>query len=440
MNNVVRGSIAILSTRNWRTCLVLICISLLGACSGQRKMMPTPNVYINEGPGLYEGLPPDLQSTQVPVFYITDRMPERNDKGMLNYGYKRSASLGFGRALVSLGDEISWEELIQASRTNKRLKPVHLELLDVTEITRGPNSPIPFKEIDGIIVEEAAHVEKRNAAIATFRNSLVKQLELTSRKEVFIFVHGFHNSFEDSIFIMAELWHFLGRIGVPIAYTWPAGHPGLFGYTYDRESSEFTVYHLRQVLALISSFPEVERINLIGHSRGTDVVSSAVRELTIAARARGLNPREEYKIHNLVLAAPDLDLQVATQRLGGDKLALSANRVTVYTSPKDKAIGFSAKIFDSPRGRLGTFGIDNVPTTPGDLMEYGKANFAVINFSGARDEGGGGIDHSYFRKVPSVSSDLILMLRDDLEAGSPGRPLESVGYKFWKIPKGYPAQ
>jgi len=63
---------------------------------------------------------------------------------------------------------------------------------------------------------------------------------------------------------MAELWHFLGRIGVPIVYTWPAGHPGLFSYTYDRESSEFTIFHLRQVLELIAGFPEVERINLIG--------------------------------------------------------------------------------------------------------------------------------------------------------------------------------
>jgi len=73
------------------------------------------------------------------------------------------------------------------------------------------------------------------------------------------------------------------------------------------------------------------------------------------------------------------------------------------------------------------------------MMEYGDANFSVINFSGLRDEGGGGITHSYFREVPSVSSDLILMLRDDLDAGTPGRPLQSIGHKFWKIPKSYPA-
>jgi esterase/lipase superfamily enzyme len=102
-------------------------------------------------------------------------------------------------------------------------------------------------------------VAQRETAVEAFRQLLVQRLELTPRKEVFIFVHGFHNTFDDAAFAMAELWHFLGRIGVPIVYTWPAGYPGVFGYTYDRESSEGTVYHMRKVLELISGFPEVKK-------------------------------------------------------------------------------------------------------------------------------------------------------------------------------------
>jgi len=50
---------------------------------------------------------------------------------------------------------------------------------------------------------------------------------MTPRKEVFIFVHGFYNDFNDAAFTLAELWHFVGRVGIPILYTWPAGHPDL---------------------------------------------------------------------------------------------------------------------------------------------------------------------------------------------------------------------
>jgi hypothetical protein len=34
---------------------------------------------------------------------------------------------------------------------------------------------------------------------------------------------------------------------------------------------------------------------------------------------------------------------------------------------------------------------------------------------------------------------VILMLRDDLDAGDPGRPLEHLGGYFWRVPPGYPA-
>jgi len=39
-----------------------------------------------------------------------------------------------------------------------------------------------------------------------------------------------------------------------------------------------------------------------------------------------------------------------------------------------------------------------------------------------------------------VRADLVLMLRDDLDPGAPGRPLESLGHKFWRVPPDYPAE
>lgn len=134
--------------KDWRFWSVFVCFVLLSACSGQRKMMATPSVYVDQGPGLYEDLAPELQSTQVPIFYVTDRVPERDEQGKLNYGYKRSPSQAFGRVLVGLGDDITWDDLKRASRTNKRLKSVKLELLEVEEIVRGTNAPIPFTELE----------------------------------------------------------------------------------------------------------------------------------------------------------------------------------------------------------------------------------------------------------------------------------------------------
>ena len=76
-------------------------------------------------------------------------------------------------------------------------------------------------------------------------------------------------------------------------------------------------------------------------------------------------------------------------------------------------------------------------------MEYGNANLAVVNFMSSIDKSDSNADsfgHSYFRNAPTVSSDLILMLRDDLDPGTPGRPLEDLQYKFWRVPPGYPSK
>ena len=427
--------------------LVFLSMSvLMTGCSGARLMMPTPNVHLDTARDFYADLSPELEDTEVSLFYITDRTPGQDEKGNLRYGHGRSNSLAFGKTVVDLGVDITWEELLEASRTQQRLKPVKLEVKEVTELLRGPNTPIPFSLVDGKIVEEAKLVAQRDAAAEMFRSTLVKQLKLTPHKDVFIYVHGYQNTFDEAAFSMAELWHFLGRIGVPIIYTWPAGYPGIFGYTYDRESSEFTVYHLREVLGFISSFTEVDRIHLITHSRGTDVAVAAMRELTIAARAAGIDPLKKYKIHNLVLSAPDLDTQVMTQRIGGDRLAMSVNRFTVYSSPVDKAIGFASKLFESPRGRLGTLEMEDLDDTlkaaaQSSALDQRPGRIAVINFSGAADTENSQRDrygHSYFRDAPTVSSDIVLMLRDDLNPGTPGRPLEPIGLRFWSIPPGYP--
>lgn len=417
---------------------ILVLSALLSACATERTMMPTPNLHLEPDEDIYSELSEGLRSTEVKLFYVTDRVPEQDENGNLTYGFGRSPSLGFGTAVVDLGEDITWQELVEASRTRHRLKPVNLQLGEVTELVRGPDSPLPYKEVDDVIVEEPSLVAQRDEAAEQFRRHIVDHLALTPRKEVFLYVHGYHNSFEDAVFAMAELWHFLGRIGVPLVYTWPAGYPGIFGYTYDRESSEFTVYHMRQVLGFIASFPEVERINVIAHSRGTDVAVATLRELTIAARAQGLSPRKKYKLHNFVLAAPDIDLQVAEQRVAGDQLTLSAERFTVYTSPVDKAIGAATTLFSSPRGRVGTYDLDSASEQGKTWMELSESNLSIINFSGTGDSAADTYGHSYFRDAPTVSSDLVLMLRDDLSPGTPGRPLEHLGLKFWKVPDDYP--
>jgi esterase/lipase superfamily enzyme len=414
---------------------ILACVLLFAGCAESRLLMPTPNLYTDEKATLFEALPQEYASTLVELIYVTDRAPETDEAGNLRYGYNRSNSLAVGTTVVDLGQNATWENLVEASQTRTRFGDFELRLVSIDEFARLPPTPSPYQIVDGEIVENPEAVAALDASVVLLKAEVKRRLALTPRKDVYIYVHGYNNTFEDAAFALAELWHFFGREGLPIVYTWPAGYPGLFGYTYDRESSEFTVFHLKQVIKWLSEQPEVENIHLIAHSRGTDVAVSAFRELVIWARGAGIDPRERFKIKNFVFAAPDLDVQVISQRIAAERLVLAVGQGTLYSSPGDKAIGFAESLFASPRGRLGTLGIDELNEEEIARMKATAARVTVVNFEGDST----GYGHSYFRTNPAVSSDLVLMIRYGLRPGEPGRPLKHIGLNFWQVPEGYPA-
>ncbi len=414
---------------------ILACVLLIAGCAESRQLMPTPNLYTDDKAALFEALPQEYANTLVELIYLTDRAPETDEGGNLRYGYNRSNSLAIGTTVVNLGHNATWEELVEASRTHTRIGDFELRLVSIDEFARLPPTPMPYAVIEGKVVEDPEVVKVRDAQVARLHAEVKRRLALTPRKDVYLYVHGYNNTFEDATFALAELWHFLGREGLPIVYTWPAGYPGLFGYTYDRESSEFTVLHLKQVIKWLSEQPEIENVHLIAHSRGTDLAISAFRELVIWARGAGINPRERFKIKNFVLAAPDLDVQVVSQRISGEYLSLAVDQATLYSSPDDEAIGLAEWLFSSPRGRLGTLRITELTEKEVRVMKANAARLTIVNFEGEST----GYGHSYFRTNPAVSSDLVLMVRHGLKAGETGRPLEYIGLNFWRVPEGYPA-
>ena len=83
--------------------------------------MPTPNLYTDEQATLFEALAPEYASTLVELIYVTDRGPETDEDGNLRYGYNRSNSIAVGTTVVDLGQNTTWEELVEASRTQTRL-------------------------------------------------------------------------------------------------------------------------------------------------------------------------------------------------------------------------------------------------------------------------------------------------------------------------------
>jgi esterase/lipase superfamily enzyme len=408
-----------------------LAVSMTISCAG---LQPIPvEAYGEEGATLFENLPTPLKSAEVDVLYATDRAPD-SDQEVLLYGNDRSFSLAFGFARVKLGKDLSWDDLVNWSQSQNP-EPVDIEpfVTSVTEVVRLPSSPYPYElNKNGQLILGAQFSQQLNTAQETIQNTIRKRLKLTERKNIYIHVHGIKSQLGDTLIDAALTYHLYGRQGVPIVYSWPAGQRGLLrGYTGDRESGEFTVFHLKEFIRTVAAIDEVEKINFTAHSRGTDVILTALRELIIEARASGKDPHRSLKLSNLILIAPDIDASVASQRVIAEALTFSLDRITVYTNDHDGAIAIATKLFASSQ-RLGNYDVSEVTERQKESLQRLR-NADIIFYSG---KGGGLLKHSYYQS-PAMLADYFLLLEGKKPGASNGRPLEPLGEYMWGIDDNY---
>lgn len=417
----------------WLT--VAIALFTLAGCAGGRPLMPVPNVYTGDSArDLFQELPEELKGNDLDLLYVTDRVRETDADGKPAYGSGRSRSVAFGSVVVRIVPEMSWDQLVQVSLQKDRSPKLKMEMGSIVELGRFPDTPPPLILIDGQARQDPAYQEYVLESERLFRTEIRRRLERSPRAEILVFVHGYNNDFDDAAFTLAETWHFMGREFVPILYTWPAGRGGASGYIYDRESGEFTVHHLKNLIRELSSVEEIESFHMIAHSRGTDVLTSAIRERALVGRALGLGVPVRLRDSHIVLAAPDLDMDVVSQRVIAEQLGRETRNLTIYTSQADKAIGMAEKLFKSVK-RIGRMDVEDLDASQLESLKYIEG-ISIIELEVTEDAKS---SHSYFHSDPAASSDLVLTVRYGLEPGSAqGRPLKPLEANFWMIEPGYP--
>lgn len=430
--------------------MVIALAALLGlaGCATTHPMMPTPVLYIGtKAKLLFTKATAAVSTPPLDLLYITDRAPAQSPGEAQPYSSERSRSEAFGSTTVLFGEDMTWDELVKQSLQVERKHAVNLKLGPTKEIGRFPIIPYQLAVTPTGLTRVPAVVDAHEAATRALRAEVARRLALSPSKEVVLYVHGIANTFQDAALTMGELCHFLGREFVCGIFTWPAAGKGgvLFGYEQDYESSLFATEHLRKTIRAIAGTPGLQKIHLLAHSRGTDVLVTALSDLSVEAYTQQSNIAERYKIGNIALMAPDLDPDVAVAKIF--KVASDPDvpygsapnpnvvfdrmpgfRITVYVSPEDKALATSGWLFGSVY-RLGR--LDKALLTP-DQIEHARA-LGFLDVIQVRSTTG--LGHSYFHSNPVISSDLISTLRYGLGPGDPGRSLELVEKPFWRIPQ-----
>jgi len=240
----------------------------------------------------------------VRLFYATDR--RRTGKVPLDqfYGGEQSpdGSLELGRVEVTIPrvHRPGWVE-----------RPVWYRL----ERTPDPNRHMTVKAIQPL-------------GRAATLDSLRQALNTAAGSEVLVFIHGYNVTFHDAALRTAQLTYDLGFKGPPILYSWPS-QGAIYRYSADRESALWSADHLARLLDTVVAITGPKRVNVIAHSMGNLVLTEALSKLAFV--------RHDTVLANLVLAAPDVPLDLFRQQLA-PAIRRLVTRLTIYMSAKDKAL------------------------------------------------------------------------------------------------------
>lgn len=188
---------------------------------------------------------------------------------------------------------------------------------------------------------------------------------------VLFFVHGYNVRFADAVFSLAQITNDLPVIAAPVLFSWPS-RGELIGYIYDRESATYARDAFETVLTKAIESERVSQITILAHSMGSWITMETLRQMSIR------HGRVSDKVADVILAAPDLDIDVFEQQF----LALGTERphFTFIVSADDRALGLS-KMLARGEQRVGSIDPSKEPyrsrinATPG---------VAVIDLSAAK--------------------------------------------------------
>ena len=209
----------------------------------------------------------------------------------------------------------------------------------------------------------------------------------SGKRRVLVFVHGFNTPFDASVFRFAQIVHDTRSNWAPVLFSWPS-RGRLFDYVYDRESTNFSRSDLAHLLRTAAQNSSVDEVVIIAHSMGAWLTVEALRQLALE---KGQIPK---KIKSVVLASPDLDVDVFDRQL--TEMGKNRPQMYIFVSRHDRALRVSRAI----SGNVSRVGALDLTQEPYKSRLAELSGITVIDTSELR--GGDALQHSQFATTPEM--------------------------------------
>lgn len=212
-------------------------------------------------------------------------------------------------------------------------------------------------------------------------------LARSGKRRVLVFVHGFNTRFDSSVFRFAQIVHDMDAGLAPVLFSWPS-RGRIVDYVYDRESANFSRSDLAYVLNAAARSPKVDEIIVLAHSMGAWLTVEALRQMALQ------DGRIPAKISNVVLASPDLDVDVFRRQV----MEMGEKRppITIFVSRTDHALSLSSLI----SGGVTRVGAVDLSLEPYRSQLEGARGITVVDLTAVQN--GDALNHSKFATSPEM--------------------------------------
>lgn len=204
-----------------------------------------------------------------------------------------------------------------------------------------------------MVVREAVYRDTEQQFLADMKDELARRPK--GQRKVFLFVHGYNTMFSEALYRLAQMADDADAPAVPVLFTW-ASRAQTEGYVYDNNSATAARDRLEETIRL-SFASGAEEVNILAHSMGNWVTVEALRQIRMSGKPVPLN-----RVGNIILAAPDIDVDVFKSQL--KRFGKLEKPFVVIVSRDDKALGFS-DFLAGKKARLGEYSNDQ------ELVELG---------------------------------------------------------------------
>jgi esterase/lipase superfamily enzyme len=250
-------------------------------------------------PRAWNGL--DTGTVRIPLLVATTRRGIDAERPGFRYGTQDANTLSWGLAQVSVPSyRVRAEGVIPRAGNEADPDPSRVMFM---------NSLLPADSV-------------------RFLQRVSDDLARTRSRDILVFVHGYNSSFEDAAVRLAQLVADMGFDGTAVLFAWPSAG-ALSGYVRDQQTARNAGWHLLRLLRDQLPRANPDRIHVIAHSMGSEVLSKAMSLV---------DPRDSLpRLGQVVFAAPDVDARIFAREIL-PVIRQRAQGVTLYASSEDDAL------------------------------------------------------------------------------------------------------